>query len=130
MSRKIITGAVLCGAILIGANASAFAKPPQTKNAVQQTKTDNTKSSYHKSKPSVTEKQAQAIALKKFPGTVESSKTDTYKGKEVYLFEIEGKKGVETNVWVDMTGKIIKSEKEKPKKDQNKSKTMKQKSKS
>ncbi len=108
MIKKVITGAVLCGALVVGANVSTYASPFHLKNPFHKTekKTD-------KKTKTVTIEQAQAVALKKFPGTVESSKTDTYKGKSVYWFNIKEKNNAVINVWVDMSGKVIKSEKEK-----------------
>lgn len=135
MSRKIITGAALFGALLVGANVSTFAQAPQTKNTVHKTEKHQAKNSYNKkTTKNISEEQAEAIAVRKFPGKVEESKTENYKGKQVYRFEIEGKNGVERNVWVSITGKIIKvqkekAEKEKPMKNNNSSKTKMQKSK-
>lgn len=58
--------------------------------------------------------QAQAVALKKVPGTVADSKSETVKGKEVFWFEITGSKGQKSQVWVSAhSGKVTKVEKEK-----------------
>ena len=55
-------------------------------------------------KPKITLEQAQAVALKKVPGTVESSKMI----KNDYSFEIVGASGLRTNVIVSEKGKIKK----------------------
>ena len=73
-------------------------------------------------KTKITMEQAEEIALKRVPGTVENSKTETQKGKTVYYFEIRDNKGMKEMVWVGDTGKIKKVEKEKSAK-QMKSKT-------
>ena len=57
------------------------------------------------SKPKVTLEEAQAVALARIPGTVESSMT----GKKDYSFEILGTDGVKTDVFVsEKSGKIKK----------------------
>lgn len=65
-------------------------------------------------KPKVTLEQAQAIALKRVPGTVNDSKSETVSGREVFWFEITGNKGRKSQVWVSAdSGKVTKVVKEK-----------------
>lgn len=65
-------------------------------------------------KSKVTIEQAQAVALKKVPGTVNDSKSETVKGKEVFWFAITDAKGHKSQVWVSAdSGKVTKVEKEK-----------------
>ncbi|MEZ5428264.1 MAG: PepSY domain-containing protein [Pyrinomonadaceae bacterium] len=116
MNKKIIAGAILSAALTLGgAGGAVFAKPKKPKV----------------SKP-VTIEQAQAIALKKVPGSVENSKTDTLKGKTAYMFEISRTKGGLTDVWVNSEGKVVKTQKvktpktEKPSNKMKKTKKMKE----
>lgn len=102
MRSKSISVAILSGLLLIGGIGTTSAKPQfhrghQTKQA----------------KTPVTQEQAQAAALKKVPGTINDSKTETVKGKEVYWFDITGSKGQKEQVWVNSTGKVTKVTKEK-----------------
>ena len=53
-------------------------------------------------KPKITLEEAQAVALKRIPGTVESSGMH----KKDYSFEILGTDGIRTNVIVTEKGKI------------------------
>ena len=53
-------------------------------------------------KPKVSMEEAQAVALKRIPGTVESSTMV----KKNYSFEIIGTDGIRTNVIVSDKGKI------------------------
>jgi uncharacterized membrane protein YkoI len=101
MYRKIIAGAILFAVSALGAVGTVFAKPQLYKHNARQTKTE------------ITMAQAQTVALKKVPGTIEESKTEMLKGKEVYRFDILGSKGLKTDVWVSKAGKIIKTEREK-----------------
>lgn len=105
--RKVLSIGVLSSLLLIGGSGSAAAKikipnPFHKKSA--QTKM---------AKAAVTMEQAQAAALKKVPGTVGDSKTETIKGKEMYWFDISDSKGQKSQVWVNMMGKVTKVTKEK-----------------
>lgn len=75
------------------------------------------------SKQKVTMEQAEQKALKKVPGTVSDSKTQTVKGKEVYWFEITAANGQKSRVWVNETGKVTKVQREKMMKPTGKNKT-------
>ena len=77
MKSKLFLGAVLT-VILVGGNIFAGGKPK------------------------VTMEEAQAVALKRIPGTVESSGMH----KKDYSFEIIGTDGIRTNVIVSGKGKI------------------------
>lgn len=107
MKNKSISIALLSGLLLVGGVGAAMAKPEfpnpfHRKHA--QTKTAQT---------AVTMEQAQAAALKKVPGTVDDSKTETVKGKQMYWFAVTDSKGQKEQVWVNTMGKVTKVSKEK-----------------
>lgn len=61
----------------------------------------------------ITKDEAQATALKRAPGTVESSELEREHGKLVYSFDIRNAKGTITEVQVNaITGKIARVEHE------------------
>ena len=101
--RNLLSAGVLSCVLIIGGAEAASAKH----------KFPNPFHRHHHSKASVTQDQAQAAALKKVPGTVSDSKTETVKGKQMYWFDISDSKGQKSQVWVDMTGKVKKVTKEK-----------------
>lgn len=106
MKSKLISAGLLSGLLFIGGISTAMAANPFSKmfhHKHHQTKT----------KTPVTIEQAQVVALKKVPGTVDDSKTDTVKGKQMYWFEIADAKGMKSQVWVNTSGKVTKVTKEK-----------------
>ena len=61
----------------------------------------------------ITKERAQEIALKRAPGTVESSELEREHGKLVYSFDIRNAKGTIDEVQVSaITGKIVRVEHE------------------
>lgn len=61
----------------------------------------------------ITKEQAQEVALKRAPGTVESSELEREHGKLVYSFDIRNSKGTITEVQVSaITGKVVRVEHE------------------
>jgi uncharacterized membrane protein YkoI len=61
----------------------------------------------------ITKEQAQEIALKRAPGTVESGELEREHGKLVYSFDIRNAKGTIDEVQVSaITGKIVRVEHE------------------
>ena len=61
----------------------------------------------------ITKEQAQEIALKRAPGTVEGGELEREHGKLVYSFDIRNSKGTITEVQVSaITGKIVRVEHE------------------
>ena len=61
----------------------------------------------------ITKEQAQEIALKRAPGTVESAELEKEHGKLVYSFDIRNAKGTIDEVQVSaITGKIVRVEHE------------------
>ena len=106
MKNKSIVSALLGILLLAGTNGAAFARFPWFHHKHN-----------HKSvsvKPKVTLEQAQSIALKRVPGTISDSKSETVNGKEVFRFEITANGGRKSVVWVNAdSGKATKVEKEK-----------------
>lgn len=106
MKKKSILSALLGVLLVIGANGAVFARFPWFHHK------HHNKNVSLKSK--VTMEQAQAVALKRVPGTVTDSKSETVKGKEVFWFEIAGSRGQKSQVWVSAdSGKVTKVKKEK-----------------
>lgn len=103
MKNKLISAAVLSGLLAVGGIGTAMAKPHFPLIHKHQTKMAQ----------SVTMEQAQAAALKKVPGTVDDSKKETVKGKDMYWFAITSTSGQKDQVWVNMMGKVTKVKKEK-----------------
>jgi uncharacterized membrane protein YkoI len=65
------------------------------------------------SQAKITKEQAQEIALKRAPGTVESAELEREHGKLVYSFDIRNAKGTIDEVQVSaITGKIVRVEHE------------------
>lgn len=61
----------------------------------------------------ITEEQARETALKRAPGTVESSELEREHGKLVYSFDIRNSKGTITEVQVSaITGRVVRVEHE------------------
>ncbi|MEP6568636.1 MAG: PepSY domain-containing protein [Acidobacteriota bacterium] len=66
----------------------------------------------------ITKEQAQEIALKRAPGTVESGELEREHGKLVYSFDIRNAKGTIDEVQVSaITGKVVRVEHENKKKE-------------
>jgi uncharacterized membrane protein YkoI len=64
-------------------------------------------------KAKITKEEAQATALKRAPGTVESSELEREHGKLVYSFDIRNSKGTITEVQVSaISGKVVRVEHE------------------
>lgn len=103
MRNKLVSAALLSGLLLAGGVGTTMAKPHFP----------NIFHRHHQTKTPVTQEQAQAAALKKVPGTVDDSKTETVKGKSVYWFAITSSKGQKEQVWVNSSGKVTKVSKEK-----------------
>lgn len=117
--RKLLSIGVLSGLLVVGTAGTTMAKvqfPNPFHKKSHQTKMAQT---------TVTKDQAQAAALKKVPGTVDDSKMDTVKGKQMYWFSITSSKGQKEQVWVNMMGKVTKVSKEKMMKPMKPMKTMK-----
>lgn len=87
------------------------AKPkPAAQNTMKpktSTKMAKTRTTRASKKKDITLEEAQQRALRKVPGTVESSQTMERNGMQIYSFEIRDKKGKTKKVNVDQTGKIV-----------------------
>ena len=67
----------------------------------------------------ITQQQAQEIALKRAPGTVESGELEKEHGKLVYSFDIRNAKGTIDEVQVSaITGKVVRVEHENKKQEE------------
>ena len=65
------------------------------------------------SQAKITKEQAEETALKRAPGTVESSELEKERGRLVYSFDIRNAKGTITEVQVSaITGRIVRIEHE------------------
>ncbi len=130
MKRKflsaILMSALLTGAGLVVAKPTLFAGQKQTEkpraqkeeqeeagqeeNDKQEAAADQAKLA---SQAKITKEQAQEIALKRAPGTVESAELEKEHGKLVYSFDIRNSRGTIDEVQVSaITGKIVRVEHE------------------
>lgn len=107
------TLAVLISLVIIPniSSAASFNSPGGTQqNAAQQKLAKRAK---------ITQEQAQETALKRAPGTVESSELEKEHGKLVYSFDIRNAKGTIDEVQVSaITGKIVRVEHENKKQEE------------
>ncbi len=106
--KKYFVGIFLMAALLTaGALAAANASParPQDNKAAEEARLA--------SQAKITKEQAEATALKRAPGTVESSELEREHGKLVYSFDIRNAKGTIDEVQVSaITGKVVRVEHE------------------
>jgi uncharacterized membrane protein YkoI len=104
--KRYITSIMITAAILMmGASLAAAApKARQENNEAQEGL---------KREAKITMEQAQATALKRAPGTVESSELEREHKRLVYSFDIRNSKGTITEVQVSaITGKVVRVEHE------------------
>ncbi len=106
--KRYFVGTFLLAALMTGgAVATANASParPQDNKAAEEAKLA--------SQAKITKEQAEATALKRAPGTVESSELEREHGKLVYSFDIRNAKGTIDEVQVSaITGKVVRVEHE------------------
>ena len=130
MSKKFLL-AIFISALLTGAGL-AFAKPAvlagqkQKPKAEKEEREEKEEAGEHDegeesaeqqaklaSQAKITKEQAQEIALRRAPGTVESGELEREHGKVVYSFDIRNSKGTIDEVQVSaITGKIVRVEHE------------------
>jgi len=133
MSKKFLL-AIFMSALLTGAGL-AFAKPavlagqkqkPKAEKEEREEKEEKEEAGEHgeeeesaeqqaklASQAKITKEQAQEIALKRAPGTVESGELEREHGKLIYSFDIRNAKGTIDEVQVSaITGKIVRVEHE------------------
>jgi uncharacterized membrane protein YkoI len=125
MSRKFLLAffmsALLTGAGLVFANSAPIAgqkhKAKAEKEEANEHGEEEEESAEQQAKlasqAKITKEQAQEIALKRAPGTVESGELEREHGKLVYSFDIRNAKGTIDEVQVSaITGKIVRVEHE------------------
>src|SRR6266850_5794891 len=133
MSKRFLL-AIFMSALLTGAGL-AFAKPavlagqkqkPKAEKEEREEKEEKEEAGEHgeeeesaeqqaklASQAKITKEQAQEIALKRAPGTVESGELEREHGKLIYSFDIRNAKGTITEVQVSaVTGKVVRIEHE------------------
>jgi uncharacterized membrane protein YkoI len=106
--KRYLTLAALAAAILMAGVSVAVATPkaPQeNKEAQEQARLQR--------EAKITKEQAQETALKRAPGTIESSELEREHGKLVYSFDIRNARGTIDEVQVSaITGKVLRVEHE------------------
>lgn len=121
MKRNVMLVAIAIGSLSAGALAVPGKVGPQTaqedKHEMSQERNDREDESQHQNKLSkqakITKEQAQEVALKRAPGTVESGELEREHGKLVYSFDIRNAEGTIDEVQVSaITGKIVRVEHE------------------
>jgi uncharacterized membrane protein YkoI len=108
LMKRYLTLAVLTATILIAgvSFATATSKARQENNEAQAQERLQREAK-------ITKEQAQETALKRAPGTVESSELEREHGKLVYSFDIRNAKGTIDEVQVSaITGKVVRVEHE------------------
>jgi peptidase YpeB-like protein len=106
----IFISAFLTGGSLVTVSAARLVGQEQGENSDQEKLAREAK---------ITKEQAQEIALKRAPGTVESAELEREHGKLVYSFDIRNSKGTIDEVQVSaITGKIVRVEHENKKQEE------------
>jgi uncharacterized membrane protein YkoI len=108
LMKRYLTLAVLTAAILMAGVSITFA----TSKARQENKETQEQARLQR-EAKITKEQAQETALKRAPGTVESSELEREHGKLVYSFDIRNARGTIDEVQVSaITGKVLRVEHE------------------
>jgi uncharacterized membrane protein YkoI len=106
--RRYLTLAVMT-AMILTAGVSLAANAPMSRQEGKEAQEQERLQREAK----ITKEQAQAIALKRAPGNVESGELEREHGKIVYSFDIRNAKGTITEVQVSaITGKVVRVEHE------------------
>ena len=106
--KRYLTLAVMTAIILMAGVSFAAATP----KARQESKEAQAQERLQR-EAKITKEQAQETALKRAPGTVESSELEREHGKLVYSFDIRNAKGTIDEVQVSaITGKVVRVEHE------------------
>ncbi len=94
--------------IVVATFVAALGLTPALLSATNTTKAASTDQSTMQKEAKISMEKAKEIALKKAPGTVESSELEREHGKLIYSFDIRNSKGSITEVNVSaINGKII-----------------------
>jgi uncharacterized membrane protein YkoI len=108
LMKRYLTMAALTATILMAGVSITFATPKarqENKEAQEQARLQR--------EAKITKEQAQETALKRAPGTVETSELEREHGKLVYSFDIRNAKGTIDEVQVSaITGKVLRVEHE------------------
>jgi uncharacterized membrane protein YkoI len=108
LMKRYLTLAAMTATILMAGVSFAAATPKarqESKEAQEQERLQR--------EAKITKEQAQETALKRAPGTVESSELEREHGKLVYSFDIRNAKGTIDEVQVSaITGKVVRVEHE------------------
>jgi len=118
----VLMSALLTGAGLVVAKPGPFEEQKQkaekeAREEAEQEENDEEESAAEQAKlasqAKITKDQAQEIALRRAPGTVESGELEREHGKLVYSFDIRNARGTIDEVQVSaITGKIVRVEHE------------------
>jgi uncharacterized membrane protein YkoI len=108
MKRRLIISAFAAALLMAPAGQLLAMDSPQEK---KEEKGENQANLAAKAK--ITKEQAEATALKRAPGTVESSELEREHGRLVYSFDIRNSRGTIDEVQVSaITGKVVRVEHE------------------
>jgi uncharacterized membrane protein YkoI len=109
MKRYLIMAVSM--AVAMTAGASLTAATPRATTAQESKESAAQEKLAREAK--ITKEQAQATALKRAPGTVESAELEREHGKLVYSFDIRNSKGTITEVQVSaINGRVVRVEHE------------------
>ena len=104
MKRHILLSGIITAIVAVGAPLAIAAPKARQESQDEQRLAREAK---------ITKEQAQDVALKRAPGSVESAELEREHGKLVFSFDIRNSKGTITEVQVSaITGKIVRVEHE------------------
>lgn len=114
MRHKMILTAMFIAILSVGAFAAPVTvKTHRAKNSRQESDASAAEQARLAKQAKITMEHAREIALKRAPGTIESSELEREHGKLVYSFDIRNDKGTITEVQVSAkSGRIVSVEEE------------------
>ena len=112
MKRLLLLTAITAAALTVSSLATAAPRARQEGEAQEQQKLAR--------EAKITKEQAQAVALKRAPGNVESAELERERKRLVWSFDIRNSKGTITEVQVSaITGRVVRVEHENKKQEAN-----------
>jgi uncharacterized membrane protein YkoI len=120
MSLAIAIGSIAVGSLPAASNLGAEAKHEMIRERNNRHAADESQDQSELARQAkITKEQAQEIALKRAPGTVESGELEREHGKLVYSFDIRNAKGTIDEVQVSaITSKVVRVEHESKKQEE------------
>lgn len=109
MRRYLTLAAVLISVFTVGASVTSFAAAGRAQEGGE----SQAEQAKLAREAKITKEQAQEVALKRAPGTIESAELEREHKQLVYSFDIRNSKGTITEVQVSaITGRVVRVEHE------------------